>query len=371
MFITEVAGPGTDSVRTCEAPVATRPRTPIAMQIVDFENEVTEEGFLREHSDYPLQIDDLKFVVGEIDAADWLVMAFYTKHTITTSVPRERRILLMTEPSGHFPAEYVNQFGILVSPFNIPGFRGIWYQSHGAVGNFFGIEFLPRGGVRTRYDFRALRDLPVPEAKSDAISLVVSSKTQLPGHRKRLRFVRQAREKLGSRLHVFGRGFRPVATKADAILPDKYHLVLENTIRPSYWSEKLGDAYLGYAFPIVSGPPDLDRWFPSGSFAAIDIDKPDSAIDTIVRAMDDNLYEERFAAILEARRRLLLTERSGPLIARVIAAHPSTAPQLLALDIIRPMPRPGLFHRIGRETSRAFWQLGQSLRPQKWHGTQQ
>lgn len=332
------------------------------MQVVDIETGASREGFLRDHPDCPLRIGGCEFVVGEPDQADWLVTVFYTKRALTTSIPRQRRILLMTEPGGYYPPDYVNQFGILVSPFIVPGFDGIWHQSHGALGNFFGMEYLPQGGVRTRYDYRALVDLPVPEERSDDISLVISSKTQLAGHRERLRFLEQARRALGPRLHVYGRGFAPVAVKADAILPYKYHLVLENTVMPSYWTEKIGDAYLGYAFPIVSGPPDLDRWFPPDSFAAIDIAQPDAAIATIIKAMDGALYENRFAAILEARRRLMRSERLAPVIARVIAAHPNSAPRLPTPERLRAMPKPGVLRRIGREAARFYWRVDRRFR---------
>lgn len=332
------------------------------MQIVDIETGTGREGFLRDHPDCPLRIGDCEFVVDDPDRADWLVTMFYTKRTLTTSIPRQRRILLMTEPSGYYPPDYVNQFGILVSPFAVPGFEGIWHQSHGALGSFFGVEYLPQGGIRTRYDYRALANLPVPEERSDDISLVISSKTQLPGHRRRLRFLDQARRALGPRLHVYGRGYRPVAVKADAILPYKYHLVLENTVMPSYWTEKIGDAYVGYAFPIVSGPPDLGRWFPPESFAAIDIAKPEAAIATIVAAMDGALYESRFDAILAARQRLLLSERMAPVIARVIAAHPDAAPRLPAPESVRAIPRPGVLRRIRREAARFYWRVDRRLR---------
>src|SRR6185295_8351671 len=117
------------------------------------------------------EIGDLRFVLGEPAAADWLVASFYHPQPIVTSAPRDRRILLMTEPGGHFPPEHVNQFGILVSPFNIPGFTGAWHPDHGALSNFFGIEFPPGGGLRTRYDFHAVMEYPVPRSKADALSV--------------------------------------------------------------------------------------------------------------------------------------------------------------------------------------------------------
>jgi hypothetical protein len=44
---------------------------------------------------------------------------------------------------------------------------------------------------------------------------------------------------------------------------------------------------------------------PHESFISIDIRKPDEAIETIQRVLRDDPYEQRLAAIAEARRRML------------------------------------------------------------------
>ena len=268
---------------------------------------------------------------------------------------------MVGEPTVSFGSEYINQFGVLVSPFNIDGFKGVWFQEHGALATFFGVRFAKGIEPHVEIDHAALMNLPTPE-KRDAISVVTSRKSILPGHRKRLRFVRHLQRVLGDRLEIHGRGFHEIADKADAILPCRFHLVLENTVMPSYWTEKLADAWLGYAFPIVSGPPDLARWFPPESYVSIDIDDPEAATEIVLRTMAEGVSAERFAAILEARRRVLTEERLCPLIARVIAAHPSDAPRLTAAETIWPPAKPPPWRRISREISRAIWQADTWIR---------
>jgi hypothetical protein len=248
-----------------------------------------------------------------------------------------------------------------VSPFDIPGYRGIRVQGHGALPAFFGMAY-SAGSWRQVIDYTALVNLPAPR-KRDVLSVVVSRKSVLPGHRRRLEFVRRLTAVLGPRLEIYGRGFREVQDKADAIRPFKYHLVLENTVMPSYWTEKLADAWLGYAFPIVSGPPDLTRWFPADSFLPIDISEPDAAIAAIVRAMADNLFDRRSEQIREARTRLMRDERLCPMIARVIAAHQSETPRLTIAERIEPPSKPGLMHKLRREVARAYWQAREGARP--------
>ena len=192
---------------------------------------------------------------------------------------------------------------------------------------------------------------------------MVSRKSLLPGHRRRLRFVRRLKQVLGDRLDVFGDGHRKVGLKADAILPYKYHLALENTVMPSYWTEKVADAYLGFALPFVSGPPDLARWFPEDSFVPIDLDDIDGAIATVVAGIDGDIFRDRLAAIVEARRRVLRDERLCPVIARVIAAHPNATPPLTQAETVLPAPKRRPATRIAREIRRIYGRLDMVLRP--------
>ena len=330
-------------------------KAPAGAVVVHLECGLTVAALRREHLTFPLAIGPLWFSTAEPERADWLVETSFITHAVATRVPRERRLLLVTEPVGNFTPRYVNQFGILVSPFNVAGYRGIWHQSHAALANWFA----DRAGESL--DYRRLVDLAVPQ-KQDIVSVVTTRKSVFPGHRLRLRFLRALRDVLGPRLAIYGFGFRVIGDKAEAILPAKYHLVLENTAMPSYWTEKLADAYLGYALPIVAGPPDLDRWFPPESFVPIDLRQPEAAIATVVRVLDGDIYASRLPAIIAARTRLMRDERIGPLVARVIAAHPNNAPRLAAAETITPLPRAPLARRIGREASRLFWRIDEGIR---------
>ncbi len=335
--------------------------TEIAMQIVILRLGQAVAFYEREYPAFPHEMTGLRFTADDTESADWLAQSSAEPRTIEATIPRGRRLLFISEPSGYFPPDYVNQFGILVSPFGIPGFNGLWHQSHGALPSFLGMEYLGKDWRRV-IDYNGLVSLLVPP-KRDAISVVVSRKTVLPGHRQRLQFMRHLSTALGPRLEIYGRGFRDIADKADAILPFKYHLVLENTVMPSYWTEKLADAWLGYAFPIVSGPPDLARYFPEDSFLSIDIGDPEAAIVSIVRAIDEDLFAKRRVAIQEARTRVMRDERLCPMIARMIAAHPNSDPPLHVAETIKPAPRPGLLYKLRREAARAYWQASEWARP--------
>ncbi len=324
--------------------------------VVHLEAALPLDRLRSEHPQFPLIIHGLTFSTDEPDRAQWLVETSYVGRPIATRVPRARRILIICEPRGNFTAAYSNQFGILISPYTIPGYRGVWIQDHGALAVWLGRD-LADGPL----DYQGLMNLP-PPAKQDTISVVTSRKSVLPGHRRRLAFLRALQDALGPRLAIYGKGFRPIRDKAEAILPAKYHLVMENTVMPSYWTEKLADAYLGYALPIVIGPPDLERWFPPESFVRIDLNDTAGSIATMKRALDEDIYARHFDAIVEARTRLMREERLAPVVARAIETHPNSEPLLAVPETIRPVPNTPLLQRITREVARFYWQIDEEIR---------
>ena len=279
------------------------------MTIVQLATSLNADDYRLEHGRFPLEIGPLRFVDDSAADADWLVATYDIKHAIATRVPRERRIMLQTEPDVDLAPDYLNQFGILVSPQPMTGFTGIWHQGHGALPNRFARD-VTKPGFASAYTYEELVALEPPD-KRNAVAVVFSRKSILPGHRRRQRFVRRLKAVLGDRLDVFGDGYVKIGLKADAILPYKYHLALENTVMPSYWTEKVADAFLGFALPFVSGAPDLARWFPEDSFVPIDLSNVDQAVETVVSTMNRDIHADRLPAIREARRRVIQDERSA------------------------------------------------------------
>lgn len=224
---------------------------------------------------------------------------------LSLALPRDRLMVVLSEPPGmkHYQPGFLNQFGHVMGPIEPEGFTGQWHSGHPALSWFYGVDFVDQTRP-ARLDLVALASLPVLE-KREALSVVISKKAKLPKHRARLRFVEALEKRLGDRLHVFGRGFHEIADKAEAISPFAYHLVLENNDLPSFWTEKLADAYLGWALPIFSGCANLAHDFPAESFVTIDITREAKALDTIETTLESGLWAKRLPAIRDARQRLL------------------------------------------------------------------
>jgi hypothetical protein len=149
-------------------------------------------------------------------------------------------------------------------------------------------------------DYDGLKSLE-PPAKDYLLSVIVSGKAGTAGHRRRLRFTQILSEHFGERLEVFGRGIRDVEDKWDVIAASRYHIVLENSAVRDYWTEKLSDAYLGWAFPIYYGCPNLADYFPDAAFVAIDIQDPKGSIRTIERTVAEGTFESEIDRLRQAR----------------------------------------------------------------------
>jgi len=163
---------------------------------------------------------------------------------------------------------------------------------------------LDRATSAYRYGYDHLSSLPCPD-KEDRISVVCSNASKTEGQRQRLALLDALKKRLGCRLVHFGRGFTPIDDKMEAILPYRFHLVLENSILPNYWTEKLADAYLGWAFPVYLGCPNVTEYLPRDALVSINGLDADAVASAIQKLLDAPLSNEQQSALAEARHRVL------------------------------------------------------------------
>jgi len=156
-----------------------------------------------------------------------------------------------------------------------------------------------------RYGYDYLASMARPQQQENRIAVVCSNAAKTEGQRQRLALLQELKQRLGDRLVHFGRGFVPIDDKMDAILPYRFHLVLENSVQNNYWTEKLADAYLGWAYPVYLGCPNVAEFFPSAALLSINGLDADEVARCIKELLDAPLCSEREAALGEARSRVL------------------------------------------------------------------
>lgn len=242
---------------------------------------------------------------GSAEQGDALVVFDEPHQTLRTQIPKQKRLLFVGEPpsiKSYHPA-YLNQFGTVVCPYPLPGFTGEQIVSHAALPWHFGIDRSSAGNQKA-LEWRELAAME-PPAKTRALSVLCSNKAFTEGHRLRLTFLDALKRRFPGEVDIFGRGFAPVADKAQAILPYRYHLVLENNDTPGFWTEKLADAFLGYSFPLFSGCPDIFSYFSQDSLVAVDIRRKEQALDSIAALLQQDDYAARAKSVALARKKIL------------------------------------------------------------------
>ncbi len=159
---------------------------------------------------------------------------------------------------------------------------------------------------KINFDFAMLKAMPLPE-KQKNISVITSRLNMMPGHLKRLKFLDALRSRYGDKIDYFGKGVRFIDDKAEAILPYKFHICLENSPEKNYWTEKFADPLLGFAVPIYFGDKSIFDYFDKNAFYFIDIGEPDKAFEIIDKILDNPnaIYAEKLPYLTAERNRLL------------------------------------------------------------------
>jgi hypothetical protein len=168
-----------------------------------------------------------------------------------------------------------------------------------------------------------------PPEKTINLGIIASDVNDIEGHRRRQAFLERL-DASGIDCAIWGRGqslrrfrnyrgFAPSKWRVHASC--RYSIVIENSISPIYWSEKIADALLAYSLPLYCGCSNLDSFLPEESFIRINISEP-ACIDHIQQIVEADSYTDRLPAIESARRLLLNRENLYAFLDRELEALP-------------------------------------------------
>jgi hypothetical protein len=254
------------------------------------------------------------YLNSDIDECDYWVVYDGLSEPEKTICQRKNTILITGEPPciKRYNPDFLKQFGTIITshknldhPKVVNMQQGLpWHVGRRVKGNT---------NISFSKDYDTLKAITNFE-KSAIISVISSDKAMTDGHKKRLNFVKKLKEHFGTRLDVFGRGVRDIEDKWDAIANYKYHIVLENSSYPDYWTEKLADAFLGGAYPFYNGCPNLSDYFPQNSYTTIDIDDFENCVSIIEDTIIEQRYEKSMENIAKARNLILDKYNLFPLI---------------------------------------------------------
>jgi hypothetical protein len=244
-----------------------------------------------------------EFIVNRpVEECDfWVIYEGLLEPEATRCAP-EHVIFFAGEPPGirHYRNKFLQQFGIIITSHQDGGHPCVRHHHQSQPWH---VGFDKQTGLtnKTYDDLQSIKSFRKPKL----LSVVCSSKAISAGHRLRLRFLEALKAHFGSDMDVYGTGFNAIADKWDAVFPYKYHVAMENTRVPHYFTEKITDSYLGWAYPLYYGCPNLGEYFPPESFRQFDISEPKKALKIIDDAISGNTYDDSQEHLRVARELVL------------------------------------------------------------------
>lgn len=264
--------------------------------------------------------DNCEFFINEnITECDLWVVYGGLAQKESVLVAKENTLFITNEPPSvkKYQKEFLNQFEAVITCHHINHPHVIhtqqslpWWVGHQ-------IEGTSKEYSKTYDELKSITNIN----KTKTISLIASNKTFTTGHKKRYVFLKKIQEVFGTEIDIFGIGFNPINDKWDAIAPYKYHIVLENSSYPDYFTEKLSDAFLGLSYPIYYGCPNIYDYFPKNTVSQIDIGRPDEAIETIKNIIRSNQYEQSLSDLQHAKDLILDTYQLFPALCTYANRH--------------------------------------------------
>lgn len=258
------------------------------------------------YKDYCFHINE------DIEEADfWVVYSKGRRITEHCNCSPENTVFITGEPETvyHYSSGFVRQFAKVLSVQNSIRHGNMkmyqpaqpWHIGKISPRNVEGKE----AGDEVRYvqDYDSL-SVSHPE-KTKLMSIITSNKCFTKGHKARIAFAGALKEHYGEHLDLFGHGFNSFEDKWDVIAPYRYHICIENSSYPHYWTEKLSDAYLGNSYPFYYGAPNIGEYFPEDSYTMIDINDIDKSIRIIDDVISRDVATINAKAVEEAKQRVL------------------------------------------------------------------
>jgi len=144
--------------------------------------------------------------------------------------------------------------------------------------------FSPTGGCWIKPEDQQIYE------KTKLLSTIASQKRITRGHLLRHQCIQKFR------IDVFGRGYKPIPYKLEALKDHAFSLTIENTKKDYYFTEKLIDCFMTGTVPIYWGCPSIDKFFNIDGMIIFD---NVTELSEIVENLSLKKYESMKDAIIE------------------------------------------------------------------------
>jgi hypothetical protein len=139
---------------------------------------------------------------------------------------------------------------------------------------------------------------------NSGLTAIVSLKRITKLQKRRLKFVKYLSNHLPE-LQLYGREFNPVHDKREVLVRTRFHLAIENSIHPRYWTEKLSDSLLSGAKTFYVGDPQIASEFSNRAVVPLDIQDFEDALSRMKEVMNEGFSHEDNLALISAQNYIL------------------------------------------------------------------
>lgn len=143
---------------------------------------------------------------------------------------------------------------------------------------------------------------------TEVVTAIVSEKAKTPMQQQRLRLVDFLSRRL-PQFEAYGGITAPIEDKSEVLRRSGYHVAIENSIHPGYWTEKLADPILMDNVTFYGGHANTWDFLDKASVLPVNPWDPEGTYRTISEALHEKVWESSSEARI-ANKRTLLEERS-------------------------------------------------------------
>ena len=246
--------------------------------------------------DYDIKENSLEDIIW-----DCVVIYQNLKEEITFQCKKGNVLYFSGEPPlmRPCPRVFTNQFDTIILPHSRVG-HPHKIASHG----FLNWSRMYDGNIdRLRYNELAILE----PHKNKNISIVTSNKAIMPGHNRRNIIIEKLKRDYHGFVDFYGWGVNPIELKEDALFPYRFHICMENSFIPDYWTEKFADPILAQSVPIYAGCTNIEKYFGNEGYFTFDINDYDSLRTILDYIIDnpENVYNQKKDALEKLRHRLM------------------------------------------------------------------
>lgn len=276
----------------------------------------------------PVDTEHIFLHTREPVSADYHVV-YGIRDALKIPNPLERTIFVASEPPEirEYNLDILRSYALIVGP-SFPRLSTLPHFSYvtGIAPWWLGISSSTENHYETYEGETALtreRLGGLSEPTEDRLSVIMSTKARTPDQVQRIRLVEYLASKF-SDLAIFGVGHNPVEDKVEILTQFRYHLSVENSSHPGYWTEKLADPILTRCFTFYGGHRSYAQDFPGNGIHLIDPYQPEKVYRAISQAMETGAWGKAAEDLNRHKESVLSKHSLHRKISVIIASLPPT-----------------------------------------------